>query len=201
MVDKAHFLPVTPSGRFLHETLLTRLRLRPELQHLNVGDITPVHRLDKDTAGVMLLSHNPAVRRHYQAMFQDKAVRKTYEALAPTRTDLRYPHRISSRLVRGEKFFLTQETDGEPNSHTVIELFENRGDTSLYRLYPQTGKKHQLRVHMTSLGIPILNDMYYPVPSDAEEDYGKPLKLLAKSIEFQDPVSGMMRRFESMQTL
>jgi pseudouridylate synthase len=134
-------------------------------------------------------------------MFQDKAVRKTYEALAPTRTDLRYPHRISSRLVRGERFFLTQETDGEPNAHTVIELFENRGDTSLYRLYPQTGKKHQLRVHMTSLGIPILNDMYYPVPSDAEEDYGKPLKLLAKSIEFQDPVSGMMRRFESMQTL
>ena len=201
VVDKPHFLPVTPSGRFLHETLLTRLRLRPELQHLNVGDITPVHRLDKDTAGVMLLSHNPAVRRHYQAMFQDKAVRKTYEALAPTRTDLRYPHRISSRLVRSERFFLTQETDGEPNAHTVIELFENRGDTSLYRLYPQTGKKHQLRVHMTSLGIPILNDMYYPVPSDAEEDYGKPLKLLAKSIEFQDPVSGMTRRFESMQTL
>ncbi len=201
VVDKPHFLPVTPSGRFLHETLLTRLRLRPELQHLNVGDITPVHRLDKDTAGVMLLSHNPAIRRHYQAMFQDKAVRKTYEALAPTRTDLRYPHRISSRLVRGERFFLTQETDGEPNAHTVIELFENRGDTSLYRLYPQTGKKHQLRVHMTSLGIPILNDMYYPVPSDAEEDYGKPLKLLAKSIEFQDPISGMTRRFESMQTL
>ena len=201
VVDKPHFLPVTPSGRFLHETLLTRLRLRPELQHLNVGDITPVHRLDKDTAGVMLLSHNPAVRRHYQAMFQDKAVRKTYEALAPTRTDLLYPHRISSRLVRGERFFLTQETDGEPNAHTVIELFENRGDTSLYRLYPQTGKKHQLRVHMTSLGIPILNDMYYPVPSDAEEDYGKPLKLLAKSIEFQDSISGMTRRFESMQTL
>ena len=84
VVDKPHFLPVTPSGRFLHETLLTRLRLRSELQHLNVGDITPVHRLDKDTAGVMLLSHNPAVRRHYQAMFQDKAVRKTSSAGSST---------------------------------------------------------------------------------------------------------------------
>ena len=201
VVDKPHFLPVIPSGRFLRETLLTRLRLRPELQHLNVADITPVHRLDKDTAGVMLLSHNPTTRRDYQTMFQEKTVRKTYEALAPTRLDLAYPHRISSRMVRGERFFLTRETEGEPNAHTVIELCENRGDTSLYRLYPQTGKKHQLRVHMTRLGIPILNDMFYPSPSDAEEDYDKPLKLLSKIIEFQDPVNGTARRFESMQSL
>ena len=104
VVDKPHFLPVIPSGRFLRETLLTRLRLRPELQHLNVEDITPLHRLDKDTAGVMLLSHNPATRGAYQTMFQNKTVWKTYEALAPTRTDLPYPLDVVSRLVRGEKF-------------------------------------------------------------------------------------------------
>ena len=198
VVDKPHFLPVIPSGRFLRETLLTRLRLRPELQHLNVEDITPIHRLDKDTAGVMLLSRNPATRRDYQTMFQEKTVRKTYEAVAPTRTDLDYPLDISSRMERGEKFFLTRETEGEPNAHTTIELIENRGTFSLYRLTPHTGKKHQLRVHMMSLNMPLMNDALYPTPLAAgDEDYDKPLKLLAKKIEFIDPVSGEIRVFES----
>lgn len=202
VVDKPHFLPVIPSGRFLRETLLTRLRLHPDLQHLNPEHITPVHRLDKDTAGVMLLSHNPAVRRHYQAMFQDKTVRKTYEAVAPTRTDLVYPYSVESRLVRGDKFYLTKETEGEANAFTTIELIENRGETSLYRLHPITGKKHQLRVHMMSLGMPLLNDALYPTPLAAgDEDYNKPLQLLAKSIEFTDPISGGSRKFESMQKL
>ena len=198
VVDKPHFLPVIPSGRFLRETLLTRLRLRPQLQHLNVADITPIHRLDKDTAGVMLLSHNPATRRDYQTMFQNKTVCKTYQAIAPTRTDLAYPLNVSSRMVRGEKFFTTLEVEGEPNAHTTIELIENRGAFSLYRLTPHTGKKHQLRVHMMSLGMPLMNDALYPVPSAAgDEDYGKPLKLLAKRIEFTDPISGQARIFES----
>lgn len=196
VVDKPHFLPVIPSGRFLRETLLTRLRLRPELQHLNVEDITPLHRLDKDTAGVMLLSHNPATRGAYQTMFQNKTVWKTYEALAPTRTDLPYPIDVVSRLVRGEKFFTTQEAEGEPNAHTTVELIENRGEFSLYRLTPHTGKKHQLRVHMMGLGMPLLNDALYPVPSEAgSEDYRKPLKLLAKKIAFADPLSGRERVF------
>lgn len=202
VVDKPHFLPVIPSGRFLRETLLTRLRLRPELQYLSVEDITPIHRLDKDTAGVMLLSLNPATRRDYQAMFQEKTVRKTYEAVAPTRTDLDYPLDISSRMERGEKFFLTRETEGEPNAHTTIELIENRGAFSLYRLTPHTGKKHQLRVHMMSLNMPLMNDALYPTPLAAgDEDYDRPLKLLAKRIEFTDPVSGEIRVFESGFTL
>lgn len=202
VVDKPHFLPVTPSGRFLRETLLTRLRLRPELQHLNIADITPIHRLDKDTAGVILFSHNPQTRKHYQMMFQEKTVAKTYEALAPTRTDLIYPYPVSSRMVRGEKFYLTQEIEGEPNAFTTVELIENRGKYSLYRLTPQTGKKHQLRVHMMSLGMPLLNDALYPVDLPAQsEDYEKPLKLLAKRIEFADPISSGMRSFESTQTL
>ena len=198
VVEKPHFLPVIPSGRFLRETLLTRLRLRPELQHLNVEDITPIHRLDKDTAGVMLLSLNPATRRDYQTMFQEKTVQKTYEAVAPTRTDLVYPLDVVSRMVRGERFFTTQETEGEPNAHTTVELLENRGEFSLYRLTPHTGKKHQLRVHMMRLGMPLLNDALYPTPLAAgDEDYEKPLKLLAKRIEFTDPISGQERIFES----
>ncbi|WP_295701097.1 pseudouridine synthase, partial [uncultured Neisseria sp.] len=151
-----------------------------------------------DTAGVMLLSLNPATRRDYQTMFQEKTVQKTYEAMAPTRTDLDYPLDISSRMERGEKFFLTRETEGEPNAHTTIELIENRGAFSLYRLTPHTGKKHQLRVHMMSLNMPLMNDALYPTPLAAgDEDYDKPLKLLAKRIEFTDPVSGEIRVFES----
>ncbi|MCP1660596.1 pseudouridine synthase [Neisseria perflava] len=202
VVDKPHFLPVIPSGRFLRETLLTRLRLHPDLQHLNTADITPIHRLDKDTAGVMLLSHNAATRRDYQIMFQDKTVRKTYEAVAPLRTDLVYPHTVQSRMVRGEKFYLTQEVAGEANAFTTIELLETRGKFGLYRLTPHTGKKHQLRVHMMNLGMPLVNDALYPTPLVAgEEDYSKPLQLLAKSIEFIDPISGVERRFESLQRL
>lgn len=198
VVDKPHFLPVIPSGRFLRETLLTRLRLRPELQQLNVADITPIHRLDKDTAGVMLLSHNRATRGAYQSLFQSRAVTKVYEAIAPTRTDLDYPLRVASRLVRGEQFYLTQEVEGEPNAFTTIELIENRGAYSLYRLYPETGKKHQLRVHMLSFGMPLLNDGLYPVPTPMDVvDYEKPLKLLARRIEFVDPMTGENRWFES----
>ena len=202
VVDKPHFLPVIPSGRFLRETLLTRLRLRPELQHLNVADITPIHRLDKDTAGVMLLSHNRTTRGAYQSLFQSRAVTKVYEAIAPTRTDLNYPLRVASRMVRGEDFFLTQEVDGEPNAFTTIELIENRGAYSRYRLRPETGKKHQLRVHMMRLGMPLLNDGLYPVPTPMDVvDYDKPLKLLARSIEFVDPITFEKRGFESQLEL
>ncbi|MDO5058429.1 MAG: pseudouridine synthase [Neisseria sp.] len=198
VVDKPHFLPVIPSGRFLRETLLTRLRLREDLQHLQPENFTPLHRLDKDTAGVMLFSHNPATRGAYQKMFQEKTVGKIYEALAPLRDDLSYPYRISSRMVRGEKFYLTQEIEGEPNAHTVVELIEARGNIGRYHLFPETGKKHQLRVHMMRLGMPLLNDALYPEPLPAGEDnYSKPLKLLAKQISFTDPLSGEQRLFAS----
>lgn len=202
VVDKPHFLPVIPTGRYVKETLLTRLRLRPELQHLNVADISPLHRLDKDTAGVMLLSHQPATRGAYQSMFEQKTVQKTYEAIAPTRTDLDYPYQIASKLIRGKAFFLTETVAGEPNSFTTIELIENLGAYSLYRLTPLTGKKHQLRVHMASLGMPLMNDNFYPVAKPkGTTDFDKPLKLLAKSICFDDPISGARRCFHSQLSL
>ena len=202
VVDKPHFLPVTPSGRFLHETLLTRLRLHPDLQHLNTADITPLHRLDKDTAGVMLFSHNPATRAAYHTLFPSRSIRKTYHALARTRTDLHYPLTVRSRLVPSEPFFLMRETAGEPNSATRIALLEQRGETSLYELQPITGKKHQLRVQMMGLGMPLLNDVLYPVvqPENAV-DYAKPLQLLAKRLTFIDPITGVERVFESEQEL
>lgn len=202
VIDKPHFLPVIPTGQYVSQTVLAKLRIHSDLQHLNVNDISPIHRLDKDTAGVMLLSVNPATRSLYQGLFERRMVKKTYEAIAPTRTDLVYPLKVKSRLVRGEPFFLTQTVDGEPNSETMIELIKNFENFSLYRLTPLTGKKHQLRVHMASLGMPLLNDNFYPtVQPKGTSNFAKPLKLLAKSIEFIDPVRKKKKFFTSQLNL
>jgi len=202
VVDKPHFLPVTPSGHYVSQTLLAKLRNHPDLQQLAVNDISPLHRLDKDTAGVMLLSVNPSSRACYHALFADRHVHKTYHAIAPTRSDLSYPFHIRSRLERGEPFFLTKTAQGEPNAHTMIELIENNGAFSLYRLTPVTGKKHQLRVHMASSGMPLLNDNFYPtVKTQGSSDFTKPLQLLAKSIDFIDPITQQARRFDSQLRL
>lgn len=202
VVDKPHFLPVIPTGQFSQQTLLTKLRLHPDLQHLNVINISPLHRLDKDTAGVMLLSVNPSSRGNYQTMFQQKTIQKSYQAIAPTRTNLSYPYQLSSRLERGEPFFLTKIGVGESNATTIIDLIQNFGEFSLYQLTPITGKKHQLRVHMASLGMPLVNDNLYPVVQPiGETDFSKPLQLLAKSIDFFDPIFHQQRFFCSQLQL
>lgn len=197
VVDKPHFLPVTPGGRFLHETLLVRLKRKT-----GIDTLTPVHRLDRETAGVMLFSVNPATRSVWQSLFRFRQIDKVYEALAPYREDLRLPIEVCSRIERDEQFFRVREVDGEPNAFSRIELLERRGDHALYRLFPSTGKMHQLRVHMNSLGIPILNDGFYPVALPCKgDDFSAPLKLLARSIRFTDPVTGDVREFCSQRQL
>ena len=197
VVDKPHFLPVTPGGRFLRETLLVRLKLRTGLESLS-----PIHRLDRETAGVMMLSVNPATRSLWQSLFRKKLVTKYYEALAAFRNDLTFPLERESRVERDDVFFRMKEIDGEPNTHTLINLVEIRKNHALYGLTPVTGKMHQLRIHMNALGIPILNDAFYPVAHPADQDdFSKPLKLLAKRIAFTDPITAEHRLFESMQSL
>lgn len=197
VVDKPHFLPVTPGGRFLHETLLVRLKRKT-----GIDTLTPIHRLDRETAGVMLLSVNPATRAAWQALFRFRQVDKVYEALAPCRDDLEFPIDVCSRIERDEQFFRVREVDGEPNAFSRIELIERRGEHALYRLLPSTGKTHQLRIHMNSLGIPILNDGFYPVALPCKgDDFSAPLKLLARSLRFIDPVTGETREFCSQRHL
>jgi tRNA pseudouridine32 synthase / 23S rRNA pseudouridine746 synthase len=196
-VDKPHFLPVTPSGRFLQETLLVRLRRKTGLAHLS-----PIHRLDRETAGVMLFSVNPASRGLYQSLFQQRVVSKVYEALAGPLPGVEFPLTYRSRMVDGTPFFRMQEVPGVPNSETVITPVESRGALVLYRLEPLTGRKHQLRLHMASLGIPIMNDGFYPqaLPCKAD-DVSSPLKLLSRSLCFTDPLTGDKRHFVSRLTL
>ena len=197
IVDKPHFLPMIPTGRFLHETLLVRLKAQLELPHL-----VPIHRLDRETAGVVIFSHNPDTRGRYQSMFQKRVVKKVYEALAGPIEGRAFPFTYRSRMQDAEQFFVSEEVPGEPNSETVVEMIERRGDVVRYRLHPHTGRKHQLRLHLSSLGAPILNDAFYPVALPCKgDDFSAPLQLLARAISFEDPLTGEMRTFESERSL
>lgn len=197
VADKPHFLPVIPSGRFLQETLLVRLRKQFQLE-----DLVPLHRLDRETAGLVLFSVNSKTRSDYTSLFQHRKIRKVYEALAPLPSGIHFPLTRRSRIVRGEPFFRMKETAGDANSETRIEVVDNRDTVNLYQLIPVTGKKHQLRVHLSALGLPIINDSLYPLTSvRAEDDYSDPLKLLAKSISFQDPLTGQELFFKSCAKL
>ena len=198
VVDKPHFLASIPGGRYLKETALTRLRFS-----LSMPQLTPVHRLDRETAGVMLFCCDPASRGAYQSLFQSRDVNKVYEAVAPLRDDLPLPRVHRSCLRQKFSHFTMEEADDEPNSETLVELIACRADLGLYRLSPHTGRKHQLRAHMAALGIPICNDAFYPVlqPYADRDDFARPLQLLARSVEFVDPFSGESRRFESQRQL
>ena len=196
-VDKPHFLPVIPAGRYLQQTLLVRLKRR-----LGIDTLAPMHRLDRETAGIVLFTIAPSTRAAYQALFRARAVTKHYQAIARWRPDLLFPLTVHSRLADGESFMKMREVAGPPNAETTITLQQVKGDLARYGLQPATGQRHQLRVQMETLGMPILNDRIYPhhLPEPAAgsvPDYHNPLQLLARSIEFIDPVTGELRRFES----
>jgi tRNA pseudouridine32 synthase / 23S rRNA pseudouridine746 synthase len=197
VVDKPHFLPVIPSGSFLQQTLLVRLK-----NTLGIAELVPIHRIDKDTAGLVMFSCDPKTRGAYQQLFQQRRVHKVYHAVACSRHHSDFPIVHKSRLVDAKEFFRTCEVPGLANSETHISLLENRGEYSLYELTPVTGKKHQLRVHMAALGLPLLNDVLYPeVSSVKEDDFSQPLQLLAKEVRFVDPVTKEQRYFCSEQFL
>ena len=193
VADKPHFLPVTPAGEYVEQTLLRRL-----IRTLDNPHLVPLHRIDRHTAGLVLFSANPDSRSAYQSLFPTRKIEKRYEAIARALPDLELPRVHKSRLVEGEPFFRMREGEGVSNTETLVEVCEKNGDLWRYALYPVTGKKHQLRVHMAALGAGICNDPFYPeVLNDALDDYANPLKLLAQSLRFTDPLTGQERYFES----
>ena len=195
VADKPHFMPVTPAGRYVQQSLLVQLK------HLTGNDdLVPLHRIDRETAGLVLFGKRLQDRDAYHALFRDKTMHKVYEAVAAFNPALELPRVHTSRLQPDELFFRTQEVPGEPNSETRIQLLKTEGTRALYQLEPVTGKRHQLRVHMMALGLPLEGDQFYPTVlrgPDAEEDFSHPLQLLAKSIAFTDPVTGEAREFHS----
>lgn len=200
VVDKPHFLPVIPSGRYVKQSLLVRLKNR-----LGIDTLSPLHRIDRETAGLVLFSVRPQDRAAYQALFRERAMEKVYEAIAPAAPHLVWPQVRHSRIVeQADAFFRMAEADGSPNSETRIELLEQRGPWARYALQPLTGKRHQLRVHMNALGLPLAGDQFYPRilrGPDEQEDFAQPLRLLARGLQFIDPVTGEQRRFESQRQL
>ena len=197
VVDKPHFLPTTPGGMYVAESALVRLRVA-----LDIPELIPMHRLDRMTAGVLLFSTNPDTRGKYQVLFEKRRIEKEYEAVAPVRPELELPAVIRSRMIKSRTYLLAQEVSGEPNAETRIELLEEAEGLGRYRLLPHTGKTHQLRVHMASLGIGILNDPFYPVLLEqAPDDYSKPLQLLARSVEFTDPLTKQPVQYRSELSL
>ena len=199
VADKPHFLPVTPAGRYVQETLLVRLKRK-----LGIDTLAPMHRIDRDTAGLLLFTIQPHTRDAYQKLFRERRVAKTYEAIAPWRAELLLRVSYRSRLIESDAFMQMQVVDGDANALTAVEVMEISGHLARYKLRPLTGQKHQLRAHMAALGIAIVNDRIYPVlqpDAGSEQDWNLPLKLLAKGISFTDPITGVLRVFGSRQTL
>ncbi|MFF8965359.1 RluA family pseudouridine synthase [Streptomyces globisporus] len=194
VADKPHFLATMPRGRHITETAVARLRRELELPALQ-----PAHRLDRLTAGLVLFVVRPKDRGAYQTLFRDRRVTKEYEALAPYDPSVTLPRTVRSRIVKERGVLAAREEPGEANSESRVELVEHRGGVGRYRLLPATGRTHQLRVHMNALGLPIVHDPLYPVVVEegAAGDFSRPLQLLARVLEFTDPVGGEPRRFAS----
>lgn len=194
VVDKPHFLPTTPGGTYIQESALVRLR-----NQLNLPHLIPMHRLDRMTAGLLLLSTNPETRGKYQVLFEKRQLQKEYECVSASEPAagypaVEYPVVVRNRMTKSRSYLLAEVIDGEPNAETRIERLTTYDDggrqRALYRLEPHSGKTHQLRVHMASLGLGILNDAFYPDLLDkAPDDYTKPLQLLARGVRFVDPIT------------
>jgi tRNA pseudouridine32 synthase/23S rRNA pseudouridine746 synthase len=197
VIDKPHFLATTPRGSFIVESATVRLRILYDLPELS-----PAHRLDRVTAGVLVFTKRREIRGAYQTLFAKRRVTKRYEAIASYDESLTFPLTVSNRIVKHRGTPRAEEEDGPANAETVVELLERRESLGRYLLHPRTGKTHQLRLHMASLGIAILGDSFYPDLLDtAIDDYSTPLQLLARSIAFDDPLSGAPREFVSGRNL
>jgi len=191
VADKPHFLAVTPTGRHVRETLLVRLKHR-----LGLEELTPIHRIDRDTRGLVVFSVLARERSAYQALFRDRKVKKVYEAWAPVGEG--FPRELRGRFMEREDSIQMMAVPGDANAITWVERVKVQEERALYRLFPSTGCKHQLRVQMADAGLPIENDRIYPTMRDPSvDDLDRPLQLWAKEIGFDDPVTAEERYFRS----
>jgi tRNA pseudouridine32 synthase/23S rRNA pseudouridine746 synthase len=193
VVDKPHFLATTPRGTHVAESVLVRLR-----ESLGLPNLAAAHRLDRLTAGVLVLTKERRYRAAYAGVFQTGDVHKSYEALAPFDPTLEFPLRIANRIEKRRGNLQAEVVDGEPNAETLVELVETLGNYGRYRLTPTTGKTHQLRVQLAALGLPILGDPLYPSILDVEaDDFTTPLQLVARRLRFTDPIDQATRDYTS----
>ena len=197
VIDKPHFLSTTPVGNFLHETVVTRLRK----QTGNMA-ITPAHRLDRATAGVLMLTKHKAAREPYQSLFARRDTEKTYHAICRYNASLPKHFSVHLRLIENPDDIFVSVVEGQPNSHTQVTLLAREDDLAYYQLNPSSGRKHQLRAHMAHHNASIVHDNWYPIAEPERPDrFHQPLQLLAKSLTFHDPFTGKLREFSSRRSL
>ena len=198
VVDKPPFLSTIPRGRHVMQSVVVRLR-----DELDLPELSPLHRLDRVTSGVLVLATERRWRGPYQTLFEHRRVRKTYQALAPWREDLALPRTVHNHIRKTRGVWQAEVVSGAPvNAVTDIDVESREGDLAVYRLTPHTGRTHQLRLHLHGLGIPIVGDPLYPEVLDVSvDDFSRPLQLLAHTLELVDPVDGSERRFVSERTL
>jgi len=200
VADKPHFLPVTPVGPYIQETLLVRLRNLTGIESLSAA-----HRLDLETAGLVIFTKQAQARDLYASLFRKQLIQKTYLAVANYTDQYIWPHIRQSKVENGTRFMQMQESEGVANTITSIQMIQHDEQFALYQLQPKTGKKHQLRLHMSALGIPIRYDQIYPhmVSYTAPEHrlYENPLQLLAKELKFIDPITQTNHHFISQLRL
>ncbi|MET0789527.1 MAG: pseudouridine synthase [Cellulomonas sp.] len=198
VVDKPAFLSSIPRGRHVRQSVVVRLR-----SELGLPDLSPLHRLDRVTSGLLMLATEPRWRGPYQSLFEHRAVDKTYWALAPLRDDLTFPVVVRNHLHKARGSWQAEVVPGAAvNAETLVELESEVDGRGVYRLTPRTGRTHQLRVHLDGLGIPIVDDPLYPEVRDVDvDDFSRPLQLLAGELAFTDPVDGSSRRFRSVRRL
>ncbi len=196
VVDKPHGMPVTPSGDHVERSLLVRLQ-----RLTGLADLAPIHRLDRETAGLLLFTIKPDSRARHHHLFAERLIEREYVAVAHVDAPLSTTHwHIENRIGQGEPWYRQRIVEGQANSITDIELIDFRPGLGLFRLCPKSGKKHQLRVHMASIGCPVVGDPFYPVIKE-KRDGDAPLQLLAKQLAFIDPLTGRTRTFLSCRTL
>jgi tRNA pseudouridine32 synthase/23S rRNA pseudouridine746 synthase len=198
VADKPHFLPVIPAGRYVEECLLSRLR-----RSTGLADLAPLHRIDRETAGIVLFSVNKQSRGRYARLWLQGEIEKSYQALSACRpAPEESAWLVENRIEQGEPFFRMQIVPGKVNARSVIQLREYKDGIARFQLQPLTGKTHQLRLHLSSLGCGILNDRLYPeLQGERADNFAAPLQLLAEMVRFRDPLSGVIREFVSAREL
>ncbi|PRQ10460.1 23S rRNA pseudouridylate synthase [Corynebacterium sp. 13CS0277] len=212
VIDKPHFLATFPRASHITETALVRLR-----RALGNDELSPAHRLDRMTAGVLLFTARREIRGAYQELFARREARKTYEAIAAFDPAITpgtvWQHRmekthgdVKARIVDGDINAITEVAAVTPLSLEQQALMEAahgpQPQLAVYELHPRTGRTHQLRLHMWAAGVPILGDPVYPeFLRDAHNDYSRPLRLLARTLEFSDPLNGQLRRFSTRRAV